>query len=159
MATILIKDMGISQFGGVDPAGNLTTYRGTLATIANGSAVNAVGPTLPIVVTDKIRLSVLPAGMVLETATIVVSNGMSAGVTGSLGFEYIDGFDSVEVPQDAAYFGSGIALSTAARLANASTKALVQLPKEAFLILTIAGAANAKASRLDVIVHGERLGS
>jgi hypothetical protein len=79
-------------------------------------------------------------------------------VTGSLGFVYVDGADSAEAPQDAAYFGSGLSLAATARLRAATAKAPVKLAKNALLVLTIAGAANAKASRIDVVVHGERMG-
>ncbi len=39
----------------------------------------------------------------------------------------------------------------AARLRNTSTKAPVTLPKDAYLVLTTSGAANAKAARVDVV--------
>ena len=157
MANVKLKGIGFNQFGGVNPEGNLTTYRARLDTVASGAASNS-NSTAALAVTDKVYLNTLPAGMTLETATVIVSTAMTAGVTGSLGFEYADGIDVPAVPQDASYFGAGIVLSAAARLANASSKALVTLPKEAWLILTIAGAANAKVSRTDFVVHGERLG-
>ena len=103
-------------------------------------------------------MQTLPAGMLLEDAQVIVSTALTALVTGTLGFEYADGVDDTDVPQDAAYFGAGLVLSAAARLRNVVAKAPVKLPKEAYLTLTIAGAANAKAARLDVIVHGERIG-
>jgi hypothetical protein len=82
---------------------------------------------------------------------------LTASVTGSLGFAYEDGVDSAEVPQDAAYFGSGLALATAARVRATGSK-LAVLPKPARLILTTAGAANAKASDIAVLVFGEQVG-
>ena len=81
----------------------------------------------------------------LEDASIFITTAMTASVTGSLGFKYEDGVDDAKVPQDAAYFISGGSLATAGRL-RANTGKLVTLPKPARLILTIAGAANAKAS-------------
>ena len=89
---------------------------------------------------------------------LVISIALTASVTASLGFEYADGVDSADVPQDAAYFGAGLVMSTAARLRNATSKALVVLPKAAKLILTIAGAANAKVSQVDIAIWGEQLG-
>ena len=56
------------------------------------------------------------------------------------------------------YFGTGLVLNAAGRLRNASSKAIVTLPKPARLILTVAGAGNAKASRLDITVTGELTG-
>lgn len=158
MPTIKLKNIGVNQFGGVTPFGNVTTIRATLETGAAGAPVNATTVT-PIAAADKVVLQTLPAGFLLEDAQVIVSTGMTAAVTGSLGFEYLDGVDDADVPQDAAYFGAGIALSTAARLRTTSTKAPVQLAKEAFLVLTVAGASNVKASRVDFIVHGERMGA
>ena len=97
--------------------------------------------------------------MRLEDAQIIVSTGMTATVTGSLGFQYADGVDDAGVPQDAAYFGTGFNLAAAARLRATSAKAPVVLPKDAYLVLTTAVAANAKASVIDIFVYGERFGS
>lgn len=157
MATIKKKGMGVQQFGGFTPYGNLTTLRATLETIANGSAVNA-DSAAAIGLGDVVQLQELPEGMLLEDAQIITSVAMTALVTGSLGFLYADGVDDATVPQDAAYFGTGFALNTVGRYRATSTKVPVRLPKKAFLILTTAGAANAKVSRSDFIVHGERLG-
>jgi len=157
MATIQISGIGVNQFGGVVPVGNITSYRATLATNAAGVPLNS-NSTTALAIGDVVRLNALPAGMLLEDAQIIISNAMTALTTGSLGFLYADGVDSTDGPQDATYFGSGIALSTAARLRCTAAKAPVTLPKDAYLVLTIAGAASDEASRLDVIVHGERLG-
>lgn len=158
MANVKLKGIGINQFGGVQSEGNLTTFRATLTTGATGAALNS-NSTAALAIADVVTLASLPAGMLLEDAQAIISTAMTASVTGSLGFVYADGVDSADVPQDAAYFGAGLVLSTAARLRTTSNKAPVTLPKEANLVLTLAGAANAKASRIDFIVHGERLGS
>lgn len=158
MATIKLKNLGDKQFGGFTPYGNVTTLRATLETTATGAAVNATSAAA-IGIGDKLHLQTLPAGLLIEDAQIIVSTALTAGVTGSLGFEYVDGVDSTEVPQDTAYFGAGLALGAAGRLRLATTKAPVNLPKEAYLVLTTAGAANAKVGRVDVVVHGERMGS
>jgi len=157
MATIKKNGIGEQQFGGAIPFGNVTVYRSTLETGATGGALNADSATA-LAVNDVVVLDTLPQGMLLSDAQIIVSTAMTASVTGSLGFKYVDGVDSTEVPQDAAYFGSSLVLSSAARLRCATSKVPVKLAKEAYLTLTITGAANAKASRLDVIVQGERMG-
>ena len=92
----------------------------------------------------------------LKSQIAGIKTGMTATVTGSLGFKYVDG-DSTEVPQDAAYFINAGDLATAGRL-RANTGKLVTLPKAARLILTTGGAANAKASDIKVIVSGELTG-
>jgi hypothetical protein len=157
MATIKKKHIGDNQFGGFTPYGNVTTLRARLETSAAGAVVNS-DTTAAIAIGDVIVLDVLPEGFVLEDAQVIVSTGMTATITGSLGFIYADGVDSTDVPQDAAYFGAGLNLATAARLRTTSSKAPVKLAKPAYLVLTTAVAANAKVSRVDFIVHGERLG-
>lgn len=157
MATITQNTVGANQFGGATPYGNLTTIRATLETGASGGSTNGSSAD-PITAGDEVVLAELPEGMVLEDAQIVVSTGMSSGVTGKLGFKYVDGVDSSDVPQDDDYFFSGQSLSATARERTSSTEAPVKLPKPAYLVLTVAGADNEKASRIDFIVHGERMG-
>lgn len=157
MATIKKKFIGHKQFGGFTPYGNLTTIRATLQTNATGAALNS-DSAAAIAVADVVVLEKLPEGFLLEDAQVIVSTAMTASATGSLGFIYADGVDSTDVPQDAAYFGTGLNAATAGRIRTAGTKAPVRLAKEAYLVWTQAGAANAKASRIDVIVHGERMG-
>lgn len=157
MATIKQKFIGDKQFGGFTPYGNVTTLRATLLTNAIGAVINADSQAA-IAVGDVVVLQKLPEGFLLEDAQVIVSTGMTATATGSLGFIYCDGVDSTEVPQDAAYFGAGLDAAAAARIRTTSSKPPVRLAKEAFLVWTHAGAANAKAARIDVIVHGERLG-
>ena len=157
MATIKKKFIGDKQFGGFTPYGNVTTIRATLQTNATGAAIHS-DSAAAIGVADVVVLEKLPEGFLLEDAQVIVSTPMTASATGSLGFIYADGVDSTDVPQDAAYFGAGLNAATAGRIRTAGTKAPVRLAKEAYLVWTQAGAANAKASRIDVIVHGERMG-
>ena len=157
MATIKKKFIGDKQFGGFTPYGNVTTIRATLQTNATGAAINS-DSAAAIAVGDVVVLEKLPEGFLLEDAQVIVSTGMTATATGSLGFIYADGVDSTDVPQDAAYFGTGLNAATAGRIRTSSTKAPVRLAKEAYLVWTQGVIANAKASRIDVIVHGERMG-
>lgn len=159
MATVKINQFRTRQFGGAAGAfGNTTTLKYALTTAANGGAVGA-NSAAPLEVGDVVDLGPVPAGMRLDDAVIVISTAMSATVTGSLGFVYEDGEDDADVPQDAAYFGSGLALSSAARLRTSSSKALQAPAKPARLVLTLSGAANAKASKIEVLVQGELQGS
>ena len=100
----------------------------------------------------------MPQGYDLHDLQVIVSDSFGANVTGDVGFVYVDGVDSAEVPQDPAYFGTGFVLSAAARLRATSAKAPVKLAKEAFLVLTVKGAAVAEVGRADFIVTGERMG-
>ena len=127
----------------------------SLKTNATGAVIDS-DSTAAVASGDVIDLGELPAGMRLDDAQILIKTGMTATITGSLGFKYA-GTDSTEVPQDAAYFISAGDLATAGRL-RANTGKLVTLPKPARLILTTAVAANAKASDIKVIVTGELKG-
>ncbi|MDH1337420.1 hypothetical protein N5D77_25375 [Comamonas thiooxydans] len=137
---------------GSTPWGNLNALHFILKTGANGGALEA-DSNAPLAVGDKVRLGIIPAGSTLVDALAVVSTGLTATVKGDLGFEYVDGVDAAKAPQDAAYFGAALDLAAAARLRNTSTKAPVTLPKDAYLVLTTSGAANAKAARVDVVLQ------
>lgn len=157
MPTIKVSQFRTRQYGAGSPFGNEAVLAFGLATNAAGAVVNSDTAT-GVALGDKIVIGSLPAGMRLDDAQVVVSVPMTALVTGSLGFEYEDGVDVPAVPQNAAYFGAGLALNAAGRLRDTTANAVVTLPKPASLILTTAGAANAKASALDVTVWGEFLG-
>ena len=156
MATVSLKSALKRQFGNT-PYGNLSVLSFALATLASGAAADS-DSTAAIAAGDVIDLGPLPEGLRLDDAQIIVTTGMTATITGSLGFKYEDGTDSTEAPQDAAYFGSGIDLAAAGRKRATGTK-LLTLPKPARLILTTAVAANAKASDIKVLVYGEQVGA
>lgn len=158
MANVKVNAHG-GQFGGVTPYGNLTTLRYALITKAAGipEFSNAVAA---LAVNDVVKFEhPLPAGLVVEDLQIVISDHFGASVTADVGFTYADGVDDANYPQDAAYFGAGLALSAAARLRTASSKKLFALPKDAYLTVTIKGAAIAEAGTAQFIVHGERQGA
>lgn len=157
MAKITINQFRSYQFGSA-PYGNLSTFSYQLVTAANGGATNADAPTA-LAVGDVVDLGPIPSGMRLDDFMATVSTAFSASVTASLGFKYEDGVDDPAVPQDAAYFGAGIALSSAAKIRCTSSKAIITLPKPARLILTVAGAANAKVAKIDVLIMGEVTGA
>ncbi|AYO54398.1 hypothetical protein [Acinetobacter wuhouensis] len=156
MATIKKKNTHTRQFGGLSPFGNLTSLTYLLATNGTGAVINS-DSTAPIAVGDVIDLGELPEGMSLEDAQIIVTTGMTATIKGDLGFKYTDGVDLTDVPQDASYFVKGGDLATAGRV-RANGSKLITLQKSARLILTVAGAANAKASEIQFIVTGELKG-
>ena len=156
MATVSLKSALKRQFGNT-PYGNLSVLSFALTTLASGAAADS-DSTAAIAAGDVIDLGPLPEGLRLDDAQIIVSTGMTATITGSLGFKYEDGTDSTEAPQDAAYFGSGIDLAAAGRKRATGTK-LLTLAKPARLILTTAVAANAKASDIKVLVYGEQVGA
>ena len=157
MAKITRKTASQPQYGGFAPYGNTTSLYYQVATSAAGAVIES-DSTAAVASGDVIDLGPIPAGMRLDDVLITVSTGMSASVTGKLGFAYADGVDRADVPQNDAYFGTGYALSAAAILRKTATTAPIRLPKEARLILTTGGAANAKASQIDVRIAGELTG-
>lgn len=156
MATIKRKTARDRQFGGFTPYGNVSTLVYLLKTNATGAVIDS-DSTAAVASGDVIDLGELPEGMRLDDAQIIVTTGMTASVTGSLGFKYADGVDDTDVPQDASHFISAGNINTAGRVRATGSK-LVTLPKPARLILTTGGAANAKTSDIKVIVSGELTG-
>lgn len=156
MAKIHIRNKGSNNFGGV-PYGNLAVEHYNITAKANGSIEGSNTVTAPRV-NDVLILGTLEQGFRLDDAQIIVKTPMTTGITADIGFVYADGVDDTKVPQDAAYFASGANLATAGRL-RASTAKLVCLPKDAFLMVTIKGAANAKAADIDILISGEKFGN
>lgn len=158
MTTIVTNKPTVTNFYTFTaPYGNTTTLGYNVKTNALGIVMGDSG-TAPKD-GDVIDLGLLPEGWCLADAQVFVTTGMTATMTGSLGFAYADGEDDTDVPQDAAYFiKAGANLATAGRL-RANGSKLVVLPKPARLILTLAGATNAKESDITVTVSGELTGA
>lgn len=159
MATIKSRRKPLTHFYTVTaPYGNTTTVGYSLKAKTGGVITNSDSATAPKA-GDVIDLGELLEGFFLTDAQVFIADGLSTGATGSLGFAYEDGVDDIDVPQDAEYFiKAGANLSTAGRL-RANGNKLVVLPKPARLILTLAGAANAKAADIKVTVTGELTGA
>ena len=136
---------------GSTPYGNVTAFRYVLTTNASGAVIGG-DSTAAVASGDVVKIGLLPAGFRLIDSEIVVKTGMTATITAKVGFAYADGVDSTAVPQDDDFFGTGITVATAGRYRNATSNTSVALPKEAWLTLTTAVAANAKASELEIIV-------
>ena len=158
MATITKNRSKLRQFGGFTPYGNLSVLPFQVKTNAAGALIDA-DSTDAIASGDKLDLGPLPAGASLDEVIVTVSTPMTASVTGKLGFEYEDGADSADVPQNDAYFFAATSMASAAIVRKTATTAPVVLPKNARLILTTGGAANAKASQIDIRVIGELTGA
>ena len=158
MATITKKKiLAQAQIGGV-PYGNKTVLNYNLTTNAVGAFVDSDVAT-GIALGDVVRLGVIPAGTRMYDSLVIVSDAFSALVTANLGFQYVDGVDSAAVPQSATYFGTGLVLNAVGRLRNATTNAPITLPKDAYLIATTAGAANAVVGVADVFIEGVLTGA
>lgn len=138
---------------GASPYGNVTAFRYVLKTNASGAVVGG-DSTAAVASGDTVKIGLLPAGFRLFDSEVIVKTGMTATVTGKIGFAYADGVDVTAVPQDDDYFGAALDVATAARLRNATANTSVTLPKEAWLTLTTGVAANAKASEIEIVVFG-----
>lgn len=158
MTTITKKFLGNEKQSTGTPYGTSTTLHYSLATNSSGGVVGG-DSTSAVASGDVVRMGILPAGMRLDDAKVLVSTAWTATVTGKVGFAYVDGVDSTAVPQDDDYFGSALAIATAGRYAANNTGVRpVVLPKDAYLILTTGAAANAKASQTDVLVNVTNVG-
>lgn len=145
----------VSQFDGV-PYGNRTTKR--FEVVANSSGVWAdSNDATAIAIADVLYVGVIPAGMTLHESLAIVSNAFKASSTAKIGFEYVDGVDDSNVPQDDDYFFSaGLDMASQGRTyqSNATVRP-VKLPKEAYVIITWAGATNDEAGVFDLLITGE----
>lgn len=159
MTTIVTNKPTVTHFYTFTaPYGNATTLGYNVKTNAAGVVDGGDSADAPKD-GDVIDMGFLPEGWCLADAQVFVTEGMTATMTGSLGFAYADGIDDTDVPQDAEYFvKAGADLATAGRLRADGSK-LVVLPKPARLILTLAGATNAKESDITVTVSGELTGA
>lgn len=156
MATATIDKSRDRQFGGFSPYGNTTTLRFGVTTDSTGKVENS-DATAAAAIGDVIILGELPAGMRLDSASLLIETTFTASVVLDLGFQYVDGVDDATYPQSANFFINDAAGDAAAR-SNSTNVKLVTLPKNAYLTLTVAGAANAKASKAHVLVTGELTG-
>lgn len=150
----ITRAVALNNVFGSAPYGNLSVLNFRMQTNAAGAVINS-DSTAAVASGDVVDLGPLPAGMHLDDVIVTVSTALTASVTGKLGFAYSDGVDNATVPQNDAYFFAATSLAAAAVIRKTATTAPVVLPKEARLILTTGGAANAKASLTDIRVIGE----
>jgi len=158
MAKLILDGAGNSRFGN-KPFGNDAVYRFAVETGSTGILLRSREATAALAVNDVIWAQRLQAGMVPDTLKAIVSNHFGAGVTAAFGFAYADGVDSADLPQSATYFGSGILLSAVGEIPVPIKAKLAALPKDAYLTITITGAAVAEAGYMDVVVRGEQTGA
>lgn len=157
MATVTKK--GIEQLKvHTAPYGN--AWRGVYTFETNSSGVFVDSDqTTAVIQTNVVRLGLLPAGLELHDSLSIVSNAFTAATTCKLGWQYADGVDVTATPQDDDYFSASVATNALGRyLADNTASRPVKLPKEAYLIMTVAGANHASVGVMDVIVSGDYQG-
>lgn len=155
MTTINTNYMVQQQLMGGTPFGNTRNLPYHFETDSSGVIAGAGGDlATAIQIADVVRLGILPKGLSMQDALIIRSDAFTAATTASIGFAYVDGVDVTAAPQDAAYFASALATDATGVTRKTGVKAPITLSKDAYLILTIAGAAHASAGIMDVIVQG-----
>lgn len=154
MATVTKKGLkSVRQIGGV-PYGNMTALNYALETNSSGVWVDSNQATA-IAISDKLILGIIPAGMQILDYIARISDAFTTSSTMKIGFEYVDGVDSTDVPQDDDYFCAATTMATAAILRPTNTAVRpVTLPKDAYLTLVNNGAAQAAVGVLDIAVIG-----
>lgn len=143
----------LRQFSGT-PYGNRTALKFKLETNAAGVMVDSDQATA-LIIGDVVMIGVLPAGFDIHDSLAIVSDAFTAVTTANIGFAYVDGVDDVDVPEDADYFNAALATNALGRTraSNTAVKPVI-LPKDAYVIITVAGAAHASAGLLDLIIDG-----
>lgn len=159
MATVTKKNIkNLPSFGGT-PYGNLSVLPFTFETNSSGVWVDSDKSTA-VADGDVLRLGILPAGLEIYDYLANIYDAFASSTTMKIGFAYVDGVDVTAVPQDDDYFCGATTMATAARLRMTNTDvAKVKLPKDAYLILTSAGAAQSAVGKLEVniigVLHGQ----
>ena len=157
MATITKKTAFDRAMNGA-PYGDLTALVFRMQTNASG-VLTGGDATAAIGDGDVVRIGKIPAGTKLLDSVVTISDAFTASSTYKMGFQYVDGVDVTAVPQDDDYFtAASTALSSVAVQRKATTTAPVTLPKDAYLILTNAGAAQAAVGILDAVIIGQVVG-
>lgn len=158
MATVQVKNLANQEPRWAGAVGNQFVEQYNLAVDSAGK-VNGVDLNTG----DVIQLGFLKAGWTLHPAAadVVITDAFGTGVTGTLGFAYVDGVDLAGADaQDADYFMKSNTLAAAAivRGNNEAVKPIT-LKKSAYLTLTLGGTAHdASAANMDVFIRGINTG-
>jgi len=155
MATVTKKNIKhlLPTFGGV-PYGNLSVLSFTFETNSSGVWVDS-DKTAAVADGDVLRLGILPAGFEPLDYLANISDAFASSTTMKIGFAYVDGVDSTAVPQDDDFFCAATTMASTARLRMTNVAARrIKLPKDAYLILTSAGAAQSAVGVLDLHIFG-----
>ena len=137
---------------------NVIIYLGGLQSIAK--VASGIVPFMALTyVAISLGLIILNLDQVPAAIAMIISDAFTGSSTYKLGFAYCDGVDSTAVPQDDDYFvAASTALSSTAVQRKSTTTAPVTLPKDAYLILTNAGAAQAAAGIADFLIFAQAIG-
>lgn len=156
MATITKKNAHNSPdpgFGGV-AYGNVFSLPFKFQTNASGYFLDSDKPAAAVGNGDKIILGKIPAGTRLLDMKCYVSDAFSGSSTITIGFEYCDGTDVAAVPQDDDFFCAATSIAATSIFRKTNVTPPVTIPKDAYLILTNAGAAQSAAGIMNIEIQG-----
>ena len=138
------------QFGGT-PYGNLAALSFNVTTNSSGVWTDGDGTAAPTAA-DELIVGVLPAGMLVQDALMVVSDAFTASTTAKVGLRAVDG---VTTQDDADYFTASLALNAVGRyLADNTAVAPITLARDMYIVMDWDAATNAVAGVVDIIVYG-----
>lgn len=140
-------------FGGV-AYGNVFTLKFDFDTDSNGYFLDSDKPATAVANGEVIVLGVIPAGTRLLDCKVFVSDAFTGSSTGKLGFKYKDGTDVTAVPQDDDFFFAATSIASTGVIRKTNVTPPVTIPKDAYLILTNEGAAQAAAGVMDIEIIG-----
>lgn len=143
------------QFGGT-PYGNLAVLAFNVTTNASGVWTDGDGAAAPAA-TDELIVGILPAGMLVHDALMIVSDAFTAVTTAKVGIRAVDG---VTTQDDADYFTASLVTNAVGRYrADNTAVAPIKLARDMYVVLDWDGATNAVAGVIDVLVYGVLTGA
>lgn len=155
MADVIAAEAVHGRFTASAPYGNLSRVDFPMETNAAGALIGSNQKTA-LLNGDIVYLRRLPKGTKIGMGTdIVISDAFTATTTLKVGFEYADGVDDADFPENDAFFhaaGSTAALGRLNTVPNVEPKVL---PKDAWIIATVGGADHASAGKLNIMLDME----
>lgn len=153
MANITVAEDVHTRFTADAHYGNKTVVRIPYECNAAGVIVGSSKATA-VAIADVVYLMKIPKGTMIGLGSrLIVSDAFTAATTLSLGFKYADGVDVAAFPENAAFFlAAGTATSAVAHLVATPAVRPGVLSKDAYLILTVAGANYAAAGVADILL-------
>jgi len=153
MATITKNRIRHSNAVSGAPFGDATFLAYSMELNSSGACKDS-NSTSAVQIGDVVRMGVIPGGTQLIDELAIVSDAFATSTTLDIGFEYVDGVDDAKVPQSADYFNDAVSGTKGRKVMSNADSRPVTLPKDAYLTVTFAGAAQSSSAALDVVIFG-----
>jgi hypothetical protein len=156
MATTFTKKKLAStpQWNGA--SGDQTVLRYNVTTNASGIWVDGDTAAAPTAA-DELLIGILPAGMRLDDALMIVSDAFTATAAAKVGIRAVDG---VTTQDDADYFTASLVLNAVGRYrADNTAVAPITLARDMYLVMDWDTATNAVVGIVDILVYGVLTGT